>query len=155
SSKTRSLNASHDSSRLMNSFGSCSSIDVYAPASPDRPPASPGVQIGVCNKPVTSLDAWRPRRRRISRRAGNPDAATLRRSRLSATLAIRAQQQDPIIAAIDVGTNAARLEIARVHPDASLETLHQERAQIRPGEGTFTLGAMPKPVVDRLLSTLR
>ncbi|HZA13746.1 MAG TPA: Ppx/GppA phosphatase family protein [Myxococcaceae bacterium] len=62
---------------------------------------------------------------------------------------------DPIIAAIDVGTNAVRLEIARVHADASLETLHQERSQIRPGEGTFASGAMPRAVADRLLSTLR
>lgn len=70
-------------------------------------------------------------------------------------MAPRPLHTDPIIAAIDVGTNAVRLEIARVHPDGSLETLHQERNQVRPGEGTFTLGAMPKPVVDRLLSTLR
>lgn len=62
---------------------------------------------------------------------------------------------EPIIAAIDVGTNAVRLEIARVHADGSLETLHQERNQVRPGEGTFASGAMPRPVVDRLLSTLR
>jgi exopolyphosphatase/guanosine-5'-triphosphate,3'-diphosphate pyrophosphatase len=62
---------------------------------------------------------------------------------------------EPVVAAIDVGTNAVRLEIARVHADGTLETLHQERSRIRPGEGTFTLGVMPGPVVDRLLSTLR
>lgn len=61
----------------------------------------------------------------------------------------------PTIAAIDVGTNAVRLEIARVHPDGSLETLHQDRSPIRPGEGTFSSGAMSAEVVDRLLSTLR
>ncbi|HYX92987.1 MAG TPA: Ppx/GppA family phosphatase, partial [Myxococcaceae bacterium] len=66
-----------------------------------------------------------------------------------------AQPRDPIIAAIDVGTNAARLEIARVQADSTLETLHQERSQIRPGEGTFTSGAMPRAVVDRLLATMR
>ena len=33
---------------------------------------------------------------------------------------------DNVIAAIDVGTNAVRLEIARVLPDGALETLHQE-----------------------------
>lgn len=68
---------------------------------------------------------------------------------------IRSPVPEPVIAAIDVGTNAARLEIARVHADGTLETLLQERSQIRPGEGTFSQGAMPRPVVERLLSTLR
>src|ERR687891_204409 len=75
--------------------------------------------------------------------------------KLAARVARPANMVDPIIAAIDVGTNAVRLEIARVHADASLETLHQERSQIRPGEGTFASGAMPRAVADRLLSTLR
>ena len=60
-----------------------------------------------------------------------------------------------IIAAIDAGTNAVRLEIARVHPDGSLETLHQERDPIRPGEGVFLTGRMAPDVEDRLLTTLR
>ncbi|MCI0570351.1 MAG: Ppx/GppA family phosphatase [Myxococcaceae bacterium] len=61
----------------------------------------------------------------------------------------------PVIAAIDVGTNAVRLELARVLPDGSLETLHQERDPVRPGEGVFKTGAIPEEVADRLLSTLR
>jgi exopolyphosphatase/guanosine-5'-triphosphate,3'-diphosphate pyrophosphatase len=61
----------------------------------------------------------------------------------------------PVLAAIDVGTNAVRLELARVMPDGSLETLHQERDPIRPGEGVFKTGAIPDEVADRLLSTLR
>jgi exopolyphosphatase / guanosine-5'-triphosphate,3'-diphosphate pyrophosphatase len=61
----------------------------------------------------------------------------------------------PVLAAIDVGTNAVRLEMARPLPEGSLETLHQERDPVRPGEGLFTTGAMPKPVADRLLATLR
>jgi exopolyphosphatase/guanosine-5'-triphosphate,3'-diphosphate pyrophosphatase len=60
-----------------------------------------------------------------------------------------------LIAAIDVGTNAVRLEIARVHPDGSLETLHQERDPIRPGEGVFTTGRIPPEGEDRLVATLR
>jgi exopolyphosphatase/guanosine-5'-triphosphate,3'-diphosphate pyrophosphatase len=60
-----------------------------------------------------------------------------------------------IIAAIDVGTNAVRLEIARARPDGSLETLHQERDPIRPGEGVFASGRMAAAVEDRLVSTLR
>lgn len=61
----------------------------------------------------------------------------------------------PVLAAIDVGTNAVRLEMARPLPAGGLETLHQERDPVRPGEGLFTTGAMPKPVADRLLATLR
>ena len=60
-----------------------------------------------------------------------------------------------ILAAIDVGTNAVRLELARPLPDGSMETLHQERDPIRPGEGVFASGSMPRDVADRLLSTLR
>jgi exopolyphosphatase/guanosine-5'-triphosphate,3'-diphosphate pyrophosphatase len=62
---------------------------------------------------------------------------------------------DRILAAIDVGTNAVRLEIARPLPDGTLETLHQERDPVRPGEGVFSGGTIAKPVADRLISTLR
>ena len=65
------------------------------------------------------------------------------------------QGRERILAAIDVGTNAVRLEIARPLPDGSLETLHQERDPVRPGEGVFTTGSIPRPVADRLLGTLR
>jgi hypothetical protein len=64
-------------------------------------------------------------------------------------------QGNSVIAAIDVGTNAVRLEIARVLPDGSLETLHQERDPIRPGEGVFLSGRMTQEVEDRLLWTMR
>ncbi len=60
-----------------------------------------------------------------------------------------------ILAAIDVGTNAVRLELATPLPDGSLRTLHQERDPVRPGEGVFATGSIPRPVADRLLSTLR
>ncbi len=63
--------------------------------------------------------------------------------------------QQPVLAAIDVGTNAVRLELARPDAEGSLETLHQERDPIRPGEGVFTSGEMPEETADRLLSTLR
>jgi exopolyphosphatase / guanosine-5'-triphosphate,3'-diphosphate pyrophosphatase len=61
----------------------------------------------------------------------------------------------PVLAAIDVGTNAVRLELARPDAEGSLETLHQERDPIRPGEGVFTQGLMPRETADRLLATLR
>jgi exopolyphosphatase/guanosine-5'-triphosphate,3'-diphosphate pyrophosphatase len=62
---------------------------------------------------------------------------------------------DRLLAAIDVGTNAVRLEIARPLPDGTLETIHQERDPVRPGEGVFTGGTIAKPVAKRLLATLR
>ncbi len=62
---------------------------------------------------------------------------------------------DDILAAIDVGTNAVRLELARVQPDGAIETLHQERDPVRPGEGLFKTGIIKKEVADRLLATLR
>jgi exopolyphosphatase/guanosine-5'-triphosphate,3'-diphosphate pyrophosphatase len=65
--------------------------------------------------------------------------------------------RERILAAIDVGTNAVRLEIARPLPDGTLETLHQERDPVRPGEGVFSGGGgiIAKPVANRLMSTLR
>ncbi|MFL5274112.1 MAG: Ppx/GppA phosphatase family protein, partial [Anaeromyxobacteraceae bacterium] len=60
-----------------------------------------------------------------------------------------------ILGAIDIGSNAVRLELARPLPDGSLETLHQERDPVRPGEGVFATGSIARPVADRLLATLR
>ncbi len=68
---------------------------------------------------------------------------------------MKSRYSAPVLAAIDVGTNAVRLEMARPLPDGSLESLHQERDPVRPGEGLFTTGKMPTAVVDRLLSLLR
>ena len=58
-------------------------------------------------------------------------------------------------AAIDVGTNAARLELARLRGDGSLDTFLREREAIRPGEGVFTHGVMPRETEDRLVATMR
>ncbi len=62
---------------------------------------------------------------------------------------------DDILGAIDVGTNAVRLELARVQSDGALETLHQERDPVRPGEGLFTTGIIAPDVANRLIATLR
>ena len=67
----------------------------------------------------------------------------------------RAERSDDVIAAIDIGTNAVRLEIARVGGDGGLETLHTERDPVRPGEGLFKTGVMSREVQDRLISALR
>src|SRR5947207_3388966 len=63
--------------------------------------------------------------------------------------------QDTVLAAIDVGTNAVKLELARPLPDGSLESLHQERDPVRPGEGVFKTGRIPHEVCERLLAALR
>jgi exopolyphosphatase/guanosine-5'-triphosphate,3'-diphosphate pyrophosphatase len=58
-------------------------------------------------------------------------------------------------AAIDVGTNAARLELARVGADGTLDIFLREREAICPGEGVFTHGVMPQETANRLVGTLR
>ena len=63
--------------------------------------------------------------------------------------------KETVLAAIDVGTNAVRLEMARPLPEGNLEMLHQERDAVRPGEGLWLTGSMPREVADRVLSTLR
>jgi exopolyphosphatase/guanosine-5'-triphosphate,3'-diphosphate pyrophosphatase len=68
---------------------------------------------------------------------------------------VQAGAADEVLAAIDVGTNAVRLELARVLPDGSLETLHTERDPVRPGEGLFRTGLIQREVADRLIATLR
>lgn len=60
-----------------------------------------------------------------------------------------------MLGAIDVGTNAVRLELARLLPDGALETLHTERDPVRPGEGLFISGLIAPDVADRLIATLR
>jgi exopolyphosphatase/guanosine-5'-triphosphate,3'-diphosphate pyrophosphatase len=67
----------------------------------------------------------------------------------------RPARHERILGAIDVGTNAVRLEQARPLPDGSLEMNHSERDPVRPGEGVFRTGRIPREVEGRLLSTLR
>jgi len=62
---------------------------------------------------------------------------------------------ETLIAAIDVGANAVRLEIARGFSDGSIESVHQERDPVRPSEGLFQTGSIPMAVADRLVSVLR
>ena len=66
-----------------------------------------------------------------------------------------ASHQEIVLAAVDVGTNSVKLELARPLPNGSFETLHEERDPVRPGEGVFKTGWIPRDVADRLLSTLR
>src|SRR5262249_31336101 len=58
-------------------------------------------------------------------------------------------------AAIDVGSNAARLKIVRVHANGATEALYAARAPIRPGESVFKTGEMSETAVQQLCATLR
>ncbi len=58
------------------------------------------------------------------------------------------------LAAIDVGTNAARLKIARATRSGRLDVVHSERAAIEPGEGVFDHGVMRATAVERLCATM-
>ncbi|HEX8950295.1 MAG TPA: exopolyphosphatase [Polyangia bacterium] len=58
------------------------------------------------------------------------------------------------VAAIDVGTNAARLKLARATRSGRLEVVHSERAAIEPGEGVFEHGVMRAAAVERLCATM-
>ncbi len=58
------------------------------------------------------------------------------------------------LAAIDVGTNAARLKIARATRGGRLDVVHSERAAIEPGEGVFADGVMRAAAVERLCATM-
>jgi len=68
---------------------------------------------------------------------------------------MRRTDHDTVLAAIDVGSNSVKLELARPLPDGSFETIHEERDPVRPGERVFTTGKIPPEVAERLLSALR
>jgi exopolyphosphatase / guanosine-5'-triphosphate,3'-diphosphate pyrophosphatase len=63
-------------------------------------------------------------------------------------------QPGEVIGAIDVGSNAVRLKLARLSADGSFEIVHQERDPIAPGEGVWRSGAMAPAVVSRLVTVL-
>jgi exopolyphosphatase/guanosine-5'-triphosphate,3'-diphosphate pyrophosphatase len=66
-----------------------------------------------------------------------------------------ASNRGPLFAAIDVGTNAARLQIGRLQTRDAIETIHKERAPVRPGEGVFATGRISTAAEARLLVALR
>ncbi|HEX7598610.1 MAG TPA: Ppx/GppA phosphatase family protein, partial [Polyangia bacterium] len=68
---------------------------------------------------------------------------------------MKTPEKDSIIAAVDLGANAVRLEMGRALRDGSIEITHQERDPVRPGKDVFLHGSIPAPVVDRLVATLR
>lgn len=63
--------------------------------------------------------------------------------------------RQPVLAAIDVGTNAARLELARLDAEGLPVTFLKERNPLCPGEGVFTQGRISDTTAQRLVDTLR
>ncbi|MEJ5225611.1 MAG: hypothetical protein WHV44_14230, partial [Anaerolineales bacterium] len=55
------------------------------------------------------------------------------------------------IAAIDVGSNAIRMMVARVTADAALETLESTRIPVRLGQDTFTVGQIGETTMQAAL----
>jgi len=58
-------------------------------------------------------------------------------------------------AAIDVGSNAARLKVARARRDGSLATVHRERAPLPLGDDVYARGEVSRFHEERLLALLR
>src|SRR6266850_5619156 len=59
----------------------------------------------------------------------------------------------PIVAAIDVGSNAIRLLIADVNAEGGHETIHSTREPVRLGQDVFTKGAISGHTIERTLQT--
>jgi len=57
-------------------------------------------------------------------------------------------------AAIDVGTNAARIKIQRLRFDGTRETLVTRRSPVRPGEGLYATGLISDEAAERLVATI-
>jgi exopolyphosphatase / guanosine-5'-triphosphate,3'-diphosphate pyrophosphatase len=71
------------------------------------------------------------------------------------TLAVEADAPPvAVFAAIDVGANAARLQIGRRLGDGSIETLHCDRCPVRPGAEVFTTQAIAADTEERLTAAL-
>jgi exopolyphosphatase/guanosine-5'-triphosphate,3'-diphosphate pyrophosphatase len=55
---------------------------------------------------------------------------------------------------IDLGSNAIRLQVARVFADSSFAVIHDEREPVRLGEEVFRRGELSRPAIERALETL-
>jgi exopolyphosphatase/guanosine-5'-triphosphate,3'-diphosphate pyrophosphatase len=59
---------------------------------------------------------------------------------------------DRVIGTLDIGTNAVRLLVARVHADASYSVVTQQREQVRLGEGGLATRMLTPDAIDRAVS---
>ncbi len=58
------------------------------------------------------------------------------------------------VAVIDLGTNAVRLQVAKLSPLGHLQVIHDERAPIRPGEEVFKTHRLSREAMERTLEVL-
>ncbi|MGH7410304.1 MAG: hypothetical protein ACREJ6_04490, partial [Candidatus Methylomirabilis sp.] len=61
----------------------------------------------------------------------------------------------PNCAVIDVGSNAIRLQVARIHGPGPYEILCEERKPVRLGEQVFLTGELSEPAVSRAVDALK
>src|SRR5262249_18228316 len=107
--------------------------------------------------------------RRIQRLCGEPGAApTHRRTarhpvhqihsfcRTRASLAVDCNMSEPVqIAAIDAGSNAVRLAVARAYSALDIEPLHMERYPLRLGETVFLRHRFAEETVKKSVKAFR
>ena len=59
---------------------------------------------------------------------------------------------DRMVGCLDIGTNAVRLLVARVHADASYSIVTQQREQVRLGVGAFATHTLTPEAIERAVS---
>lgn len=59
---------------------------------------------------------------------------------------------DRVVGCLDIGTNAVRLLVARVHADASYSIVTQQREQVRLGVGAFATHTLTPEAIERAVS---
>jgi exopolyphosphatase/guanosine-5'-triphosphate,3'-diphosphate pyrophosphatase len=61
----------------------------------------------------------------------------------------------PLFAAIDVGSNAMRLQIAQATDPQRVSTFRSERIPVRLGHSVFQTGSLDPLVIDQAVETMR
>ena len=62
---------------------------------------------------------------------------------------MKGRPRGSVLAVVDVGSNAMRLQIAQVTPDGHAQVLAEDRAAVRPGEQVFRTGRLSSAAIDR------
>src|SRR5437016_4542472 len=60
----------------------------------------------------------------------------------------------PVVAAIDIGSNAIRLAIAKANADGEYQTVYSVREPVRLGQDVFTTGTISTHTIDRTVQAL-
>lgn len=62
---------------------------------------------------------------------------------------------NPVLAAIDIGSNSIRMSIGQMHPDGRVEVLEQARRAVRLGQDTFRRAHLDRVTMQTAISILR